>query len=176
MSDYQAASSGDAQTIVSQAQEKVQETAQQATSVVGNAVREQVDTRSTQAASELRQIGSAMRRSGHSLRAEGNESSAKAIDAITDKVEALGSYLDRADGDRLLHDVEGFGRRQPWAFVGAGMALGFVASRFLKASSRSRYTQRPQPPSPQAARVASPVPTAPYTPVTGTVAESAAVR
>jgi len=38
-----------------------------------------------------------------------------------------------------MADVEDFGRRQPLAVVGLGMALGFVASRFVKASSRERY-------------------------------------
>lgn len=180
MSSYHAASSGDGQTMVAQAQEKVQETAQQATSAVGNAVREQVDTRAAALASELGQIGTAMRRSGHSLRAEGNESSAKTLDSVTERVEALGSYLERTDGDQLLRDVERFGRRQPWALVGAGMTLGFVASRFLKASSRSRYDQQAQVPYPPVARPAVPVAPAPPAPVTsplaGSVAGSAVVR
>jgi hypothetical protein len=46
------------------------------------------------------------------------------------------------DSDALLSDVEDLARRQPWA-VGAGaMVLGFVASRFLKASSSRRYSAR----------------------------------
>ena len=32
-----------------------------------------------------------------------------------------------------------FGRRQPWAVIAGGLALGFAASRFLKASSSRRY-------------------------------------
>ena len=40
-------------------------------------------------------------------------------------------------------------RRQPWAVVGAGLFLGFAASRLLKASSTDRYhasqTQRIEP-------------------------------
>lgn len=39
----------------------------------------------------------------------------------------------------MLRDVEDFGRRQPLAVAAVGLALGFAASRFLKASSRSRY-------------------------------------
>jgi hypothetical protein len=35
--------------------------------------------------------------------------------------------------------VEDFGRRQPWAVIAGGLALGFAASRFLKASSSRRY-------------------------------------
>ena len=46
-----------------------------------------------------------------------------------------------SDADRILRDVEDFGRRQPLAVAAIGLAAGFAASRFLKASSRSRYTQ-----------------------------------
>jgi hypothetical protein len=51
----------------------------------------------------------------------------------------MGSYLTESNADRLLSDVEDFGRRQPMAVVGIGVAVGFAASRFLKASSRKRY-------------------------------------
>jgi hypothetical protein len=39
----------------------------------------------------------------------------------------------------LLRDVEDFARRNPWAVAAGGFALGFVASRLLKASSSERY-------------------------------------
>jgi len=42
----------------------------------------------------------------------------------------------------MLHDVEDFGRQRPWAVLAGGLALGVVAARFLKASSRTRYQQR----------------------------------
>ena len=51
-------------------------------------------------------------------------------------------YLRESDADRILSDVEDFGRRQPWAVIAGGVALGLVASRFLKASSTRRYDQR----------------------------------
>ena len=51
----------------------------------------------------------------------------------------FGGYLKDADADRILHDVEDLGRRQPWAVIAGGLAVGFMASRFLKASSSERY-------------------------------------
>ena len=51
----------------------------------------------------------------------------------------MGDYLKGASGDRLLRDVEDFARRQPWLVAAGGLALGFAASRFLKASSSRRY-------------------------------------
>ena len=44
-----------------------------------------------------------------------------------------------ADSDRLLRDLEDLGRRQPMAVVFGGLALGFAASRCIKASSQQRY-------------------------------------
>jgi hypothetical protein len=51
----------------------------------------------------------------------------------------VGDYLKDASGDRILRDVEDFARRQPMLVTAAGLALGFAASRFLKASSSRRY-------------------------------------
>jgi hypothetical protein len=110
-----------------------------------------------------------MRRSGHSLHADGNERPAQVIDAVAGKLEGVAGYLARSGGDAMLHDLERFGRRQPWAMVGAGLGLGFVASRFLKASSRTRFTasqaSSPVAPSRGIAPPAQPVP-APSRPAT----------
>jgi len=38
-----------------------------------------------------------------------------------------------------VQDLESFGRRRPWGMIGIGLGLGLVASRFLKASSQTRY-------------------------------------
>jgi hypothetical protein len=58
---------------------------------------------------------------------------------VADRAESFGSYLRDADGERLLRDVEDVARRQPWLIAAGGLALGFAASRFLKASSSRRY-------------------------------------
>jgi hypothetical protein len=58
---------------------------------------------------------------------------------LADRAESFGSYLRHANGERLLADVEAFARRQPWLVAAGGLALGFAASRFLKASSSRRY-------------------------------------
>ncbi len=39
----------------------------------------------------------------------------------------------------MIRDVENFARRQPLLFAVGGATLGFLASRFMKASSSSRY-------------------------------------
>ena len=83
---------------------------------------------------------------GEELRKQGKDKPAQLADQAAERAERLGSYLKESDADRILSDIENFGRRQPWVIVAGGVALGFLGSRFLKASSRQRYqasTARP---------------------------------
>jgi hypothetical protein len=50
--------------------------------------------------------------------------------------------MKESDADRILGDVEDFARSNPWAVAAGGLALGFAASRVLKASSSRRYEER----------------------------------
>ena len=120
-----------------QAQEKARDVASQAR---GRAV-EQIDQRSTQAGTQVSTAAGDVRSVGEELRRQGKEGPAKIADQAAERAEKVGSYLQESDAERILRDVEDFGRRQPWAVVAGGLALGFVASRFLKASSRQRYEQ-----------------------------------
>jgi hypothetical protein len=79
--------------------------------------------------------------SGH-LRSEGKDNVAKLVDRAADGGERLGTYLTQADGEQILRDVEDLARKQPWLFVGGSAVVGFLASRFMKASSSSRYQGR----------------------------------
>jgi ATP-dependent Clp protease ATP-binding subunit ClpA len=138
--------SGQSLSTKEQAQEKVQETAQQmqdkAVELKGQAggrVRSQIDTRTTEAGTQLRTMASAMRRTGQSLRQEGNQTEAKLIDGVANRAERLGEYMTNVDADRLLRDVEDFGRKQPWLLAFGGATIGFFASRFIRASSGQRF-------------------------------------
>lgn len=119
------------------AQEKLQQTAETAR----DRLREQVDQRSTQAGEQVRSTAQALRSTGRRLREDGQDGPARAAERAADQAERVGSWLERSDADRILHDVEDFGRRQPLAVAAIGLAAGIAASRFLKASSRARYTQ-----------------------------------
>jgi hypothetical protein len=122
-----------------QAKEKAQETAQQAAGQAKGRMREQVDQRSTEAGERVSGVAHDVRSVGDELRKQGKDQPAKLADQAAERAERLGDYLSRSDGDRILRDLEDFGRRQPWAVVAGGLALGFAASRFLKASSSRRY-------------------------------------
>jgi hypothetical protein len=120
-----------------QAKEKAQEVKGQAK----NRVSEQVDQRSTQAGEQVTTMAGDARSVAEELRNQGKDQPAKLAEQAADRAESLGNYLQNADGDRILRDIEDFGRRQPWAVIAGGVVLGFAASRFLKASSSRRYEQ-----------------------------------
>jgi hypothetical protein len=125
-----------------QAKEKAQEAAGQAKQKAGSQLRSQVDQRSTDAGHRVGGLASDVRAVGESLREQGKDQPAKLAEQAADRAERLGSYLKESDADRILGDVEDFGRRQPWAVIAGGVAVGLVASRFLKASSIDRYEKR----------------------------------
>jgi gas vesicle protein len=127
-----------AQEVAGQAKDKAQEAAGQAK----GRVRDQVDERSTQAGEQVSTTASDIRNVGEQLREQGKDGPAKLAEQAADRAERVGSYLTESSADRILSDVEDFARKQPWAVVAGGLALGFAGSRFLKASSTQRYRQR----------------------------------
>jgi hypothetical protein len=118
-----------------QAKDKAQEAAGQAK----RGLRDQVDTRSTQAGERVSGMAGDARSVAEQLRQQGKDQPAKLAEQAAQRAESLGDYLQRSDGDTILRDVEDFGRSRPWAMIAGGLALGFAASRFLKASSSRRY-------------------------------------
>jgi hypothetical protein len=122
-----------------QAKEKAQETAQQAAGEARGRVREQVDQRSTDAGRQVSGTANDARDIAQQLREQGKEGPAKLAEQAAERAEKLGDYLQNSDADRILSDVEDFGRRQPMAIMLGGLLAGFAASRFLKASSTRRH-------------------------------------
>jgi ElaB/YqjD/DUF883 family membrane-anchored ribosome-binding protein len=122
--------------------QQAKEKAQQAAGQARRGLRDQVDTRSTQAGERVSGVAQDARSVADQLRQQGKDQPAKLAEQAAQRAESLGDYLTRSDGDTILRDVEDFGRKQPWAVIAGGLALGFVASRFLKASSSRRYQSR----------------------------------
>ena len=135
-----------AQQATEQATDKAGQVAGQAKEQAGQAVgqakgqlRQQVDQRSTQAGEQVASTAGDLRSVGEELRKQGKDAPARVAEQAAERAERLGGYLKESDSDRILRDVEDFGRRQPWAIAAGGLVIGFVASRFLKASSGRRY-------------------------------------
>jgi ElaB/YqjD/DUF883 family membrane-anchored ribosome-binding protein len=141
---------GSVESVAGQAQDKAQELAGQAQEkaqeVAGHGraqLRDQIEQRSSQAAEQITRQADDLRTVSQTLREQGKVGPADAAQRLARYAERVGGYLRDRSPDQLLHDAEDLGRKRPWTAVGAGAALGFAASRFLKASSRERYARTP---------------------------------
>jgi uncharacterized protein YjbJ (UPF0337 family) len=140
---------GQAQQVADQAREKVGEAADQArekaqgmASQAQERIREQVDQRSTEAGERVGGTAQDIRSVAGELRNQGKEGPAKVAEQAAERIDRAGNYLRDSDSDRILSDVEDFGRSNPWAVLAGAVVVGFAAARFLKASSRERYAIR----------------------------------
>jgi hypothetical protein len=133
---------GTTDQVKDQVREKAQVAQDKARGAMGQArgrLSEQVDQRSTQAGERIAGTASDVRSIAEELRNQGKDGPATLAEQVASQADRVGDYLKGASGDRLLRDVEDFARRQPWLVAAGGLALGFAASRFLKASSSRRY-------------------------------------
>jgi hypothetical protein len=105
-------------------------------------MREQLEQRSLQLGEQAHQQASDLRSVSEALRDQGKHRPAQAVDRLAGYAEHAGSYLRNTDADSMLSDAEDLGRRRPGAVAAGALALGLVASRFLKASSSRRYSDR----------------------------------
>ena len=129
-----------------QVRDKAQQAQDKARGALGQArgrLSDQVDQRSTQAGDQVHSAAQDVRGVAEQLRGQGKDTPARAAEQVANRAESFGTYLRDADGERLLRDVEDVARRQPWLVAAGGLALGFAASRFLKASSSRRYQGGP---------------------------------
>jgi gas vesicle protein len=133
------------QEVVAQGQQQVQEKAEQVKGQARDRLRTELDRRSTQAGEQAQAVGGALRRTADELRKEGTQTHAKVADQAADKVDQLAGYLRDANAERILSDIENAARRRPWVAGSIGALAGFLASRFLKASSSRRYESRQRP-------------------------------
>ncbi|HXM56985.1 MAG TPA: hypothetical protein VOB72_16410 [Candidatus Dormibacteraeota bacterium] len=122
-----------------QTAQRVGEKASEAGSAAHERVRDQVDQRSTPVGEQTGQVGQAMRDMSGRLHAQGNDLPARAAEEVANRIERLARYLRESDGERIVNDIEDFGRRQPLVVAALGLAAGVATARLLKASGgRSR--------------------------------------
>jgi ElaB/YqjD/DUF883 family membrane-anchored ribosome-binding protein len=123
----------------STALEQLQSKAGEAKGQAGEQIRQQLDSRSSEAGEQIASMAGAIRRSAEQLREEGRQHPSRLLEQGADRVEQMAGYLQQVDADAMLRDVEQLGRRRPWAMAAGAAAIGFAASRFLRASSERRY-------------------------------------
>ena len=125
--------------LVSNAQEQLSTKAHELGEDVSFQIREQLDQRSTQTGEQLQSIGKTLQSGANQLRSEGKDVPARVVEEVARRADDVGGYLQSAEADRILGDIEGFARRRPWLTAGVGALAGFLASRFVKASGNRRY-------------------------------------
>jgi ElaB/YqjD/DUF883 family membrane-anchored ribosome-binding protein len=132
---------GGEQGTTEQVKEQVTQKAEAAQEKARGRLRDQVDQRSTQAGERLAGTAADARGVAEELRRQGKDAPARLVEQAAGQADRAADYLKQASGDRILRDVEDFARSKPWAVAAGGLALGFAASRFLKASSGRRYRE-----------------------------------
>ncbi|HEU4448506.1 MAG TPA: hypothetical protein VFR63_00820 [Gaiellaceae bacterium] len=142
------ASGSQGDSMVAETKEKVQEGAGQAmetarsqASQATDRLRRTVDERSTDLGRRAGSMAQAMRKTSVELRAQGKESEASLNDRAAGIAERVGGYLEEADAQQMMSQVQDFGRRRPWVMALAGAGVGLVGARLLK-SSASRSSGR----------------------------------
>jgi hypothetical protein len=129
-----------AQEAATQMKEQAQQKAEEVKGQASDKVRGQLERRSTDMADQVGPFAQALHKAGDDLASHGNASGGKVAHRAGDQVEQLASYLRSSGSDRFLGDIEGFARQRPWVAGGVGVVAGFMAARFLKTSSESRYS------------------------------------
>jgi ElaB/YqjD/DUF883 family membrane-anchored ribosome-binding protein len=166
---------GQAQDKLHDAADQAREQASKATGQAKSRVREQVDQRSTDFGGRAKGTADDLRSVSEQLRNQGKDQPARLADQAAEQIERAGGYLERSDADRLLSDLEDFGRKRPWTVIGAGLAAGFVASRLLKTSSTQRYQRGGTGSTPAAGSSSNALPSSTSTPGAGVSARSTPV-
>jgi hypothetical protein len=99
---------------------------------------ERIESRFTEtksrAAETLSGVASGLLTSSETLRDQ-NGPASRAFERAAEGVDRFAQYLQDTDVDDVIDQVHEFARRQPAAFIGGAFALGFIASRFIKATT-----------------------------------------
>lgn len=86
------------------------------------------------ATDEIEMLATALRDAGSQLDRE-DMATGRFIHAAADRLQNFSERLDSRDVDGLVREGRQWARRNPAAFLGSAVAIGFLASRFMKASS-----------------------------------------
>jgi len=81
-------------------------------------------------------LADALRTSASDLESKQQAAVARVARSAADGLQQLSGAIERRDLDGLVREVESFARRQPLAFLGGAMIVGFLAVRFVKSTSQ----------------------------------------
>lgn len=127
--------SGDVSGGTSNVRDTVREKAAGLANDAKQQARAQYDEKKEVARGELDTLASALRRAGSEV-GESGGMSGRLISTAADRIESFSRSIEGKDLDEVIYSVERFARSNPAAFLGGAVAIGFLASRFLKSSNR----------------------------------------
>jgi hypothetical protein len=99
-----------------------------------HAAEEMVEQRKERAAEGVAGFADALRRTAGNLRGE-NETIARYAERAADRVEQLSETVRERHLGEIIAEVDEFARRQPTLFLIGALVAGFIAGRFVAASS-----------------------------------------
>ena len=114
---------------------RAREVVQQAKDRAGERIESRITDSKSRAAETLSGVASTLLSSSQQLREQNHAGAGRAVERAAEGVERFAHYLQDTDVDEVVDQVYDFARRQPAAFMGGAFALGFLASRFIKAST-----------------------------------------
>jgi len=118
-----------------QAKDKVSEAAGQAQQKAKSQLAERKDV----VADGIDSVAAALRHTGEELEGQDTGPVGKYVSKAANALSDISNHVRQNDVDQLLHEVEGFARREPAIALGSAFAIGILAARFLKSSSQRRY-------------------------------------
>jgi ElaB/YqjD/DUF883 family membrane-anchored ribosome-binding protein len=116
----------------------VRQTAEDTASTLVDQAQQVVETKATtqkeRAAETIGSVAQSIREAGSGMREQQPQIASFADQAAT-RVEDVSNYIRDHEIRDLISETERLARREPLLFLGGAFAVGFVAARFLKASS-----------------------------------------
>jgi len=133
---------GEQTSATDEVRNKAEETASTLVDQAQQVASAQANSQMTRAASLLDGVAQSLYETGTNMRDQ-QPQIASVADQAASRVEGFSSYLRDHDMNDVVRDAESYARREPLVFLGAAFAAGFIAARFLKASSPNRSTSAP---------------------------------
>lgn len=98
-------------------------------------VRSALRQRQQDAAAGVGDVAGALRSAAQELDGRQKTSAARMVERAADGLERLSGTLRSKDLESMVSEAERFARREPALFLGAAVAAGFLAVRFLRSSN-----------------------------------------
>ncbi|HEY0163830.1 MAG TPA: hypothetical protein VGB39_00485 [Sphingomicrobium sp.] len=116
--------------------------AQQIGSKAADRLHSEVDARKGSAAAQAKSVSNVMQNAAGQLDEGAPAWLRSAFQQGAEQIERVADTLEQKDSRQILNEVQSFARQRPALFLGACAAVGFAASRVLKAGGEQQSSQQ----------------------------------